>query len=224
MSASVSPQYLLEGAVYALEQCGLLLRDANQLYQNCSYANAVALAAFAREELGRWRILLDLRRKVLGGEHLSIKELQTHCDGHVRKQEAGMTSITTRAHRDSGLGKLLNVRHGSKEWKDANDQIEKLNRQKKKRVPDDRHRQRLSALYVDAISVGRWNRPSKEISQACASDFLQDAVNDYSLQYSRYAELEITKHHDPELFSAFQQWPDRPELPPPVWPPYGGAL
>jgi AbiV family abortive infection protein len=224
MSAFVSPKYLLEGAVYALEQCGLLLRDANQLFRNCSYANAVALAAFAREELGRWRILLDLRHKVLGGEHLSLKELQTQCEGHVRKQEAGMTSITTRAHRDSGLGKLLNARPGSKEWKAANDQIEKLNRQKKKRVPDDRHRQRMSALYVDAISVGRWNRPSKEISQACASDFLQDAVNDYSVQYSRYAELEITRHSNPELFSALQQWPDRPELPTPEWPPSGGAL
>jgi hypothetical protein len=34
MPVSVSPQYLLEGAVYALEQCGLLLRDANLLYRN----------------------------------------------------------------------------------------------------------------------------------------------------------------------------------------------
>ena len=31
MSASVTPQYLLEGAVYALEQCGLLIGDANLL-------------------------------------------------------------------------------------------------------------------------------------------------------------------------------------------------
>jgi len=62
MSASVSPQYLLEGAAYALEQCGLLLRDANLLYRSGSYASAVALAAFAQEELGRWKMLLDLNR------------------------------------------------------------------------------------------------------------------------------------------------------------------
>jgi AbiV family abortive infection protein len=66
--ASVSPQYLLEGAAYALEQCGLLLRDANLLYRSGSYASAVALAAFAREELGRWKILRDLRKKVLHGD------------------------------------------------------------------------------------------------------------------------------------------------------------
>jgi hypothetical protein len=37
MAASVTPEYLLEGAVYALEQCGLLLGDANVLYRNGSY-------------------------------------------------------------------------------------------------------------------------------------------------------------------------------------------
>jgi len=65
MPTSVTPQYLLEGAAYALEQCGLLLRDANLLYRSGSYGSAVALAAFAREELGRWRILLELRKKLL---------------------------------------------------------------------------------------------------------------------------------------------------------------
>ena len=155
--SSVSPRYLLEGAVYALEQCGLLLRDANLLYGSGSYASAVALTAFAREELGRWKILLDLRRKILAGERLTIEEVQNHCEGHVRKQEAGMTSITMRADRDSGLGKLLQTRTsttpGTEEWKAANEQVEKLDRQRKRRVPDDRHKQRMSALYVDAVSL-----------------------------------------------------------------------
>jgi AbiV family abortive infection protein len=217
--------YLLEGAVYALEQCGLLLRDANLLYREGSYASAVALASFAREELGRWRILLDLRRKVLDGKHLTIKEIQTHCSDHVRRQRAGMTSITMSTNRDTGLGKLLQTRMeatpGSKEWKAAHEQLEELNKQKKKRVPDERHRERMSALYVDAVSVGRWNRPAKKISQEHAREFLQGAVNDYSLQYSqRYTELEIVKSLDPDLFQALVQWSDRPALPPPEWPPF----
>jgi hypothetical protein len=36
----VTPQYLLEGAFHALEQGGLLLRDANLLYESGSYANS----------------------------------------------------------------------------------------------------------------------------------------------------------------------------------------
>ena len=103
MPASVTPQYLLEGAVYALEQCGLLLRDANLLYQNGSHASAVALAAFAREELGRWRILLELRKKVLGGDNVTIKEIQTRCGDHVRKQEAGVMSIVMRTDTNTTL-------------------------------------------------------------------------------------------------------------------------
>jgi AbiV family abortive infection protein len=75
MPASVTPEYLLEGATYALEQCGLLLRDANLLYRNGSYSSAVALALFAREELGRYRILLGLRKQVLRGERFTIKEI-----------------------------------------------------------------------------------------------------------------------------------------------------
>src|SRR5262249_36966893 len=93
MPASVSPRYLLEGAAYALEQCGLLLRDANLLYRSSSYASAVALAAFAQEELGRWKMLHELRRKVLGGDSVTIKQIQTRCGDHVRKQEAGVMSV-----------------------------------------------------------------------------------------------------------------------------------
>jgi AbiV family abortive infection protein len=69
------PQFILEGAVYALEQCGLLLRDANVLYRSGSYASAVVLTAFAREELGHFKILLDLWREALTGREYTIEEI-----------------------------------------------------------------------------------------------------------------------------------------------------
>jgi len=50
--------------MYALEQCAILLHDAVILYNNKAYSNAIVLAAFAREELGRSRILCDLRKKL----------------------------------------------------------------------------------------------------------------------------------------------------------------
>src|SRR5436190_22890133 len=109
MPASVTPEYLLKGAAYALEQCGLLLRDANLLYRNGSYASAVAVALFAREELGRYRILLDLRKQVLRGERFTIKEIQDRCWDHVRKQEAGMMSFVLRLVTDPALAKLLDT-------------------------------------------------------------------------------------------------------------------
>jgi AbiV family abortive infection protein len=166
MSEYVSAKFLLDGAVYALEQCGLLLRDANLLYQNGGYPNAVVLAAFAREELGRWKILLDARRKVLGGERLTVEEVQSRCDDHMPKQKAGMLSTTMKADRDSGLGKLLQKRMtaapGSAAWKEADEEIQELDRKMKKRVPVERHSQRMSALYVDIVSTDQWNRRGKQ--------------------------------------------------------------
>ena len=97
MSGSLTAQSLLRGAVYSLEQCGLLLGDAKLLYKNGSYASALAVAAFAREDLGRSRMLLKLRKGVLAGETLAVEDVKTACDDHVRKQEAGMTSLTLRA-------------------------------------------------------------------------------------------------------------------------------
>jgi AbiV family abortive infection protein len=146
MAASVTPEYLLEGGAYALEQCGLLLRDANLLYRSGSYASAVALAEFAQEELGGWRILRDLRTEVLGGKRLKIKDIQDACKDHESKQRAGALSSTIKADTDSKLGRLL---HNSPAA--AREQLEKLHRRKAKRVPSERHEQRMSALYVDPL-------------------------------------------------------------------------
>ena len=131
MSTNVSPQYLLKGAVYSLEQCGLLLRDANVLYRGGSYATAVVLAAFAREELGQWKILRDLRREAVGGEQFTIDYVKACCEDHETKQKAGVMSITMHGRRDSGFGRLMDTAHtnpGSKEWTDAREELEQLTR------------------------------------------------------------------------------------------------
>jgi AbiV family abortive infection protein len=219
----VAAQLLLRGAVYSLEQCGRLLGDATLLYENHSYATSMAVAAFAREELGRWRMLLDLRERVLAGESLTVKAVQAACDNHVREQEAGMTSLTLRAHNDSGVGKLLRSRMkaplGSKEREEADSRIDKIDQAQSKRTPDDRHRLRMKALYVDILSEDRWNQPKRVISQTTAHQFLVDATNDYELQrQQRYMDLSLVKAVDQELHDALVQWAERPELPR-VWGP-----
>jgi hypothetical protein len=72
---------------------------------------------------------------------------------------------------------------GSEEWRDANDKLEKVSHEKRKRAPDERHRQCMSALYVEPVSGGSWNRPARTITQEFSQDFVCDAVNDCSLQY-----------------------------------------
>ncbi len=112
--ASASSDYLLRGAVFALEQCGLLLRDSHILYSNRSYASAVALAAFAREELGRYRILRELWKRTVAGEGFTVKQIRDLCDDHVEKQREGMLSTVQRTDNEPswvGYCRLDRARH-----------------------------------------------------------------------------------------------------------------
>ena len=167
------------------------------------------LAAFAQEELGRWKMLRALRKKVLDGDHLTVEQVRTRCGDHVRKQEAGVMSTVMRTDKDSGLGNQTraSAKPGSKEWKAADEEIKRLDRQKAKGAPGDRHEQRMDALYVDPVPP-----PTKEISQAAAFGRLQEAGNDYSLQYERYTNPQLYEPDDPELYTALEEWPDRPTL------------
>jgi AbiV family abortive infection protein len=185
---TVSAEYLLRGYALALEQCGLLLRDAVRLYENGSYATAVVLAAFAREELGRSKILLDLWRNQRGGQSLTVEQIDAACGEHVDKQRAGMLSMMITRDRNTGLGKLLTDRMTntpqSQKWKDADAALKQIDEKKAKRTPDDRHGMRMAALYVEPKSSSEWNRPA-DMSAKVAHDFLQHAVNDYTGSYNQ---------------------------------------
>ena len=104
---------------------------------------------------------------------------------------------------------------------DANAQIEEVREHKLGRLAEDRHKLRMSALYVDAVSIHEWNRPSRKVSQRQACDFIQEAVNDYATPYNqRYSDMTFLDQDNPEWLRVLQEWPDRPTLPPPEWPPF----
>ena len=215
----ITPQYLLEGTMYALEQCGILLRDAETLYNKKAYSNAIVLAAFAREELGRSRILCDLRKRVIDGESVTVEDIRKKYTDHVEKQKWGQLSTVQRASDDQGLGKLLRARHNhlqSEEYQEDDKQLDDITSRQGKRTPDERHKLRERARYVQLNDTGTsWNRPCK-ISQDEAREFLGDAANDYRAEYDRIQQGSI-QYIDDELFHALQAWPERPELPRPPW-------
>ena len=224
MASSVSPQFLLEGAVYALEQCGLLLRDANVLYRAGSHATTVIVTAFASEELGRSAILFEMRREVLTGKEITKEQIADRCSDHVIKQQRGTLSAVLTAPRDTELGKLIRARIAPDpqriaEWEEAGAKLARIRKVRNKRIPSDRHEIRKSALYVEPTKKG-WNRPA-ETSRAFAHRFLQEAVNDYATRCDNLRP-ELLKLGEPignsELHAALQQWSDRPELPRPEWP------
>jgi AbiV family abortive infection protein len=226
---SVTAEYLMKGYALALEQCGLLLSDAVRLYESGSYATAVVLTAFAREELGRSKILLDLWRRQRGGSTVTMEDISNACDNHVNKQRAGMLSLTIMADSETGLGKVLNDRMTnapqSQKWKEATKTLKQIDEIKQKRTPDDRHNKRMAALYVEPKSSSEWNRPA-DMPVQTAHDFLRDAVNDYSGRCQNGyigSDQSTLKHLDQALYDALEQLTDRPQLPPPEWPPWPGS-
>ena len=125
----VSADVLLRGAWYAIEQCGLLLRDAVALHRAKAYPSAVALALLGREELGRYKILLDFWKTAAKGAILpSVAEVRAACDDHEKKQRRAQLSLTYRSDGSGELAKLLWVRMKSPphsaEWKEAAAKLE----------------------------------------------------------------------------------------------------
>ena len=145
----------------------MLLRDANILYRSGSYAGSVVLAAFAREELGRYRILSDMRSEAIGGTIFTLKDIKTRCNSHEIKQRAGMLSMVIRTDRDSALGWLLQKRFeaspGTAQWKEADEELTEIDRSRKGRVTSNRHKLRMAAFYVEPVSENTWNRPADHL-------------------------------------------------------------
>jgi hypothetical protein len=69
--------------------------------------------------------------------------------------------------------------------------LQKIDKIKANRTPDDRHSQRMRALYVEPKSCTDWNRPA-DLSATDAHNFLRDAVNDYA---GRYHQAYIVSDH-----------------------------
>jgi AbiV family abortive infection protein len=217
---SVRADVLLRGAWYAVEQSGLLLTNAMTLHSSKAYASAVVLALLAREELGRGNILLDLWRKGSGGTDVSVDEVQNACADHVEKQRRGQLSTTNHWQGTSGLEKLLRERSraiGTSEYAKLDKQLKKIDEQKAKRTPGERHSTRLKAMYVDLNEAGtEWNRPCL-LPRGEATNCLTDAINDYSVKQDRLTQLDILKITEPDLATAISDWNDRPALPLTIW-------
>jgi AbiV family abortive infection protein len=211
---------LMKGAWYALEQCGLLLRDAVTLHKAGAHSSAVALAMFAREELGRHEILLDFWKAVSAGRTVAADEVRSACEEHIEKQARGQLSVVYRTDRSSRLGTLFDAARPSKssplspEYKAARAEVKRLDKTKEKRTPGDRHAARLSALYMDLNETGAWSRPCEAFSAEGSADIVSDAVNDYRARYDE----ENRRGHFPEFSEALEGWGDRPRLPEPTNP------
>jgi AbiV family abortive infection protein len=219
----VSADVLLRGAWFALEQCGFLLEHAVILYRAKAHSSAMALALYAREELGRYCILCEFwKRAVEGGTSPWYEEIQAACDDHVEKQRLAQRSLTYRTDGTGRLDELLRTRMqcspSSAEWKEADEQLNEIDERKRKRTPADRHAARMKAIYVDLDQNGSgWNRPT-ELNPIEATQRLEDAANDYAVLWDKLQPWMLRDMVEPKMAEALEAWDSRPQLPVPARP------
>ena len=218
----VTAGVLLKGAAYALEQCGILLRDAAELYRAKAYPSAVALAMIGREELGKYRMLLEEWKKAEStGKLPTVEAIQAACADHIEKQKRAVLGLTFMPEPSSVFGKAIaaQIEHRPQEpeYRAAEEDIKVALRATAKHAPEARHNSRMRALYVDLEDSGSaWNRPSDVPPNECKK-LLTDAANDYAGQMRRLNPDSLRGMGDTKLADALEGWPDRPELPGPAW-------
>lgn len=226
----VKPVVLLQGAWYAMEQAGFLLRAAVTLFDAEQYAPAAGLALLAHEELGKHRILVDRWWKAqMKRADFTVASIKGAYEDHVEKQRRGQLSVTYRFGPGVVSDLVRKVIGGPRtpEYAAARGKLDEVIKHKAKRTPDQRHRSRMNALYVALENSGdSWSRPA-DIGRDKALDIVQEACGDYSVEYSNMGIWLSSQQENPTLpedealrawIQAVKVWAQRPELPVPVWP------
>ena len=147
----VARPVLLKGAWYSLEQCGNLLRNAVILYDAKAYPSSVVLAMFGREELGKYRMLLEEWRKAeKTGTLPSVAAIRDAFENHVDKQRQAFLSVTLMtegpSRLDAALRAQVKYKPQDREYQEAEKVIREAIGALAKRAPNDRHEARMKAL------------------------------------------------------------------------------
>jgi AbiV family abortive infection protein len=220
MNTIVAAETLLLGAFHSLAEAGRLINDAAGIYDRSGYPSAAALAAFAAELLGQCRILLELWQVAASGETVTVDDVRERTADHLAKQAAGQRSISMTLDHESQLGKLLAARNaaiGTDSYADLDRQVADIDQRIMARRPNDRHKLRLGALYVDIDDAGRdWKVPAR-LSRAECATIIRDVRNDYAGQRDRMENPEVLS--DGALARAIIKLQSKPSLPPPPFGP-----
>jgi AbiV family abortive infection protein len=203
----LTPDQLLCGAFYALEHAGRLLTSAALLLEHADYPTAAALALYAREEMGRHRKFMKLRGDSMAGQPITAAQVKSD---HVERQAGASGTLHYRLTPGDPMERAVRAMNsaapGSPERKAAYEQIELMDKRKRKRQPHDREEMRVRALYVDpGEQLGEWSRPADLDCQKCA-DEVTSAIDDYQGTKMRFEE-------QLDLASAIALLVDLPVLP-----------
>jgi len=217
----VSAQFLLEGASYALEQAGWLLHDAHLLYQNQRYGSAVVMALFSREEIGRYQLIRQLRKRMVEtGGMVTTEDIDRACDNHVKKQSLGQLGLIIKSAPGEQIWDLLmtkmNNHPQSAEFQEADKRLDAISTRLNRTLPHERHELRQKALYVEPANSGlNWNRPKRQTKDEAFKQ-IEGTSNAYNMALDRFSRRDAYRQEDPTFYDDLQVWEDCPLMPNPL--------
>jgi AbiV family abortive infection protein len=206
---------LLHGAVYALEQAGKHLHCAVKLWNEGDYAHGLMIAVFAREEVGRFKLLRQEREEAMKTGPRSGEDISKVLE-HKAKLKAGANGVFMEFDPNDPELAGLRAPHLSPEWKRARAIADARMLKKYEEQPSTTHRVRMRAQYVDLLEDGTWSRPCL-VDAELSGKLVMEIANDYAHPMGHLFQAGVGAPWD-ELTLAIRAWPNAPSLLPPVWP------
>lgn len=176
------------------------------------------MALFSREEVGRYKLLRDLRKEMVEKcRTVSVKEIRRTCGDHAAKQFRGQSGVILKSSGDDQIGKLLRATFDypsqSPEACQARAQLDTIVQQLHHRMPQQRHDLRQKSLYVEPSDSGTsWNRP-KDQSKQTAREEIEGAANAYAGALNRFTSVGAYRDEDTDFYSALEVWKECPTMP-----------
>lgn len=196
----------VQGAVYAIEDTYNRLKDADLLYRERRYGNALTLTILGREALGLFEKLLEdwKNTKASGRTDITVSDID-----HLKRLRQGQqgSTLTLSAQQAQKLIELNEeTNNNSKEYRKYRVSLSGAAKRKGKRDPEAMFKLRERALYVDPTEDGGWNRPSQlSCTEVCKA--LIETTGDCNMIRER---IDL---HEPGLKKAMDDWKDCPKLP-----------
>lgn len=183
----LTDQFLFKGAGLSLKNACNIINASVYLLDKKYYPQAVALATYAHEQIGQFRILEEIYFDAEAKKRITPFDLKKKLEsGHVYKQMKAVSGIGLTYPRDSQQGILNENFHKAIREQDF-EKIKELEKdrqalvdRKRKRMPQDRENTRLKSLYVDINNSGDdWMIP--EFNPMYAFNFVAGTCSDYGV-------------------------------------------
>ncbi|HLW81949.1 MAG TPA: AbiV family abortive infection protein [Candidatus Acidoferrales bacterium] len=206
VTCSVGSDSLLRGAFYAAENAWHFLEDAVLLFKNRRYSNALVLATYCLEDVGRTSIYLQHRKN---GDAPTVKSLTEECRKHAFNLEQAKFPVSV-CLSSGGEPPIP----GSAEERELFERLSAKRQRLEKDAPTKAKERRFGALYVAPLEDGvRWNRP--QLATREDADFwIGTAYVAYLFMRGRVLSTASAEELDQAFWGSEQR---QPKLPEPDW-------